>query len=254
MKLISLNIWGGKQNKQLLDFIGQHSKDTDIFCFQEVYNGTNTDIVGVFGGMPDIHHQIKNILPGFRDVHNEVYEFFFDRKFTAPFGLSIFVNPKTEIIDLGITDFFSQAEEWLKEGVTVWNRWLQYAIIKNNGKEYVICNLHGLHTGGGKKDIPARIFQSEKVLEFIGKQDCEAVLIGDLNLDMDTESVNILEKKLKNLIKEYGIKTTRSDLYPRKAEMPLADYCFVTSDIKVDSFEVPTGDMSDHLPLILEFK
>lgn len=254
MKLILLNIWGGKQKQQLLDFIKQHSLDADIFCFQEVYNGTNMDIVGTQGGVPDIHQQIKNMLPGFRDVHNEVYEFFFDRKFTTPFGLSIFVNQKIEIVDSGVTDFFSQAEEGLKEGVNVWNRWLQYAKIRNDGKEYLICNLHGLHSGGGKKDIPARIFQSEKVLEFIESNKTRAVLAGDLNLDMDTESIKILEKKLKNLIKEYGIKTTRSDLYPRKAEMPLADYCFVTPDININSFEIPISDISDHLPLILEFE
>lgn len=59
-------------------------------------------------------------------------------------------------------------------------------------------------------------------------QKCDAILIGDLNLDPDTESIKILEKEMRNLVKKYSIQTTRSDLYSKKEIMPLADYCFVS--------------------------
>lgn len=38
MKLVSLNIWGGKQFDTLIDYIQRHSRDVDVFCFQEVFN------------------------------------------------------------------------------------------------------------------------------------------------------------------------------------------------------------------------
>lgn len=36
MKLISLNIWGGKLWNDLVILLEYHAADTDIFCFQEV--------------------------------------------------------------------------------------------------------------------------------------------------------------------------------------------------------------------------
>ena len=38
MKLITLNTWGGRVNKDLLSFLENKRETIDIFCFQEVYN------------------------------------------------------------------------------------------------------------------------------------------------------------------------------------------------------------------------
>ena len=38
MKLITLNIWGGKVFEPLMEFFRKHAEDTDIFCLQEVFN------------------------------------------------------------------------------------------------------------------------------------------------------------------------------------------------------------------------
>ena len=37
MKIISLNIWGGRVHKPLLDFLKNHT-EVDVFCLQEVYH------------------------------------------------------------------------------------------------------------------------------------------------------------------------------------------------------------------------
>ena len=42
MKLISLNTWGCRVTEPIFDFIKKYSEDTDIFCFQEVFD-TITD-------------------------------------------------------------------------------------------------------------------------------------------------------------------------------------------------------------------
>lgn len=49
MKLVSLNTWCGRAFEPLLDFIEEQSTDTDIFCFQEMFDSpialtTNTGI------------------------------------------------------------------------------------------------------------------------------------------------------------------------------------------------------------------
>lgn len=75
--------------------------------------------------------------------------------------------------------------------------------------------------------------------------------MGDFNLDPDTKSLKILERNLKNLIKEYKISTTRSSLYARQHKF--ADYVLVSPGIKVINFQVPDIAISDHLPMILEF-
>ncbi len=37
MKLITLNTWGGRRQKELGEFVEKY-RDVDIFCFQEVYH------------------------------------------------------------------------------------------------------------------------------------------------------------------------------------------------------------------------
>jgi endonuclease/exonuclease/phosphatase family metal-dependent hydrolase len=40
---------------------------------------------------------------------------------------------------------------------------------------------------------------------------------------------------------------------PFYGKQPFADYIFITPDIKVKNFEVPDLEISDHLPMILDF-
>lgn len=74
----------------------------------------------------------------------------------------------------------------------------------------------------------------------------------DLNVLPETESLKILEKDLKNLIKEYNITSTRSSLYPK--ENKFADYVLVSPEIKVLDFKVLPDTISDHAPFYLEIR
>ena len=83
------------------------------------------------------------------------------------------------------------------------------------------------------------------------KQDGKKILVGDFNLNINTKSLTILEKKMINLIKKYNIQTTRNKHFPGSEKF--ADYTFVSPDIKIRSFQVPHTEVSDHLPMILQF-
>src|SRR3989344_2665064 len=62
MKLISLNIWGGHEFDALMSFLLSHSENTDIFCFQEVYDSLKSAVSN--GTRTNIFSEFKKILPG----------------------------------------------------------------------------------------------------------------------------------------------------------------------------------------------
>ena len=127
-------------------------------------------------------------------------------------------------------------------------QWLEYRI-KN--KIYSILNVHALWNGKGKTDTAERIAQSTRISEFMATISIPKILCGDFNLRPDTESVRILENGMNNLIKKYDINSTRSHLYLK--EEKFADYIFTSPEIIVNSFEVLSDVVSDHLPLLLDY-
>ena len=92
-----------------------------------------------------------------------------------------------------------------------------------------------------------------KIKAFLNSFQLGKILCGDFNLLPDTQSLAILETEcnLVNLIKTHNIPTTRSPLYLKPEKF--ADYTLVSRDIEVKHFEVPNVEVSDHLPMILEF-
>lgn len=81
------------------------------------------------------------------------------------------------------------------------------------------------------------------------------ILAGDFNLLPDTESIAMLGRRLRDLVREYAVPTTRSRLNPYRGtprEQKFADYIFfVSPSLQVHDFAVPDLLVSDHLPLIL---
>ncbi len=56
---------------------------------------------------------------------------------------------------------------------------------------------------------------------------------------------------LRNLIKEYGITSTRTSFYTKPEKF--ADYMLVSPGVEVKDFKVLPDEVSDHSPLYLEF-
>jgi endonuclease/exonuclease/phosphatase family metal-dependent hydrolase len=72
----------------------------------------------------------------------------------------------------------------------------------------------------------------------------------------DTESIRMIEQTgMRNLIADFGIATTRSELsyaqYPPDDRQHFADFAFVSPEARVVDFRVPRVNISDHLPLVL---
>jgi endonuclease/exonuclease/phosphatase family metal-dependent hydrolase len=128
---------------------------------------------------------------------------------------------------------------------------LQYAHIESDNTDFTICNFHGLWNGKGKTDSDDRLEQSRRIAVLLKPHCAKTVIIGDFNLLPDTESITLLEREgYKNLIRKYGITSTRTTLYSKPEKF--ADYAFVGSEITVKNFRVLTDEVSDHAPLLLE--
>lgn len=243
MKLITLNTWGGIVYDPLLEFIKKHSTDTDIFCFQEILNGA-TKTRPVLGKVSaNLFSSFQEILPDFDGYYAVTQE--------SDDGLAIFIK-KTFIInkvgDVFVHRYLNAMEG--EDGSTM-GRNLQYLEFNHLGKIYTILNFHGMWTGSGKGDTEQRILQSKKVQEFFSKSNGAKILCGDFNLDPDTKSMHILNEGNINLIKENKITSTRSSLYTKSSKF--ADYIIISPEVKVNNFEVLQDEVSDHLPLFIEF-
>ena len=86
------------------------------------------------------------------------------------------------------------------------------------------------------------------------REDIPVIVVGDFNLLPDTESIKILNDKLINLIEEYNIKSTRPTFDDGLDVGNLVcDYVFVNDKIVVNDLKVINSNISDHLPIILDF-
>lgn len=250
MKLISLNIWGGKIAEPLIAFIEKKALDTDIFCFQEVLKGGAGETSR--GEMKDCYERIGSILA------NHIGYFWGYGE-----GGYYSENLKGLDFDYGVACFAKKNQEQsLIGGATLYDletKWSDYdggfaagASLAINVAGRAIVNVHGLWQGSMKKDSEARFEQSRRILDLASKNDGKKIICGDFNLEPDTKSIGMIENlPTRNLIKEYGVKSTRSSHY--KKELKFADYTLVSPEIDVIDFKVLPDEVSDHLAMYLEF-
>ena len=251
MHLISLNIWGGQLYQPLVDFLDKHKNEVDVFCFQEVFE--NEENVRQFD--PKTVLTLKKIKEILKD-HDGYFEDYVAPGNYGKMGLATFIRRNIDVTKRGEIFLYNPPEiEISNSDLQVLWRNLQYLLCNKDGQDFLIANMHGLYdrvTPTHKNDLPERIQQSHRAKALLDKFSCLKILCGDFNLWPETESLSILEEGMRNLIKEYGITSTRSAFFnfPNK----YADYVLVSRDIDVKDFKVLEDTVSDHLPLYLEFE
>lgn len=243
MRLITLNTWAGLLYEPLEKFVKTNSKDVDIFCFQEVFSGAVNPRKVRGPVVADLYQRLIKILPNFFSFYASTEE--------NDEGLAMFINPRFDIQGYGDVFVYGYPNSMIKDNYTTMSSNIQYVVINSRRKLYTIINFHGLWTGGGKEDTKKRILQSKRLKKFLDNAGGEKVLCGDFNLDINTKSLGILEKGMRNLVKENNVVSTRSHHY--KKEVKFADYVLVSENVKVKEFEVMQDVVSDHLPLFLDF-
>jgi len=241
MKIVSLNTWGGRVYDPLMDFFKKH-KDVDIFCLQEIYKDATKDKVG-----EEWQDDALNLFSDIQGVLTS-YKGYFRPAVDGCYGLAVFIKDGVDLIEEGDVTIYDVGQY---RGGGNHSRNLQYVKVDNGEKLVTIANVHGLWNGKGKTDAPERIDQSQAIKQFLDKVEGEKILCGDLNLLPDTNSLKILEEDMINLVKEHKITSTRSGLYKKSEKF--ADYILVSPNIEIKNFKVLEDEVSDHLPLLLEF-
>ena len=244
MKLITCNIWCGIKYEQLEAFLKKQAFDTDIFCFQEVRNGKYHNPNSVSEEIAELFSQLQTILPEFKGYFTEM---------VPGVGIASFVRNNISVDKIESTQILSAqdlSDLKMPNGDSYYPRMLQSVYLKD--KNLTIQNFHGV-PGNLKKDTPTRNIQTDNLLKIINSNNDSQILVGDFNLDINTEAVTRLGERMNNLIKGSGFKATRNANYNQFETLPFADYIFTTPEIEVQEFLVLPDEVSDHLPLSLKF-
>ncbi|QQR50559.1 endonuclease/exonuclease/phosphatase family protein [Candidatus Nomurabacteria bacterium] len=237
MKLITLNTWGGRINQPLLQFI-KNNDDTDIFCFQEMNNNASAETVDSPEEDKNLFSHIKEVLPEFTG--------YFSPQVPGT-GHAIFI--KKELVVDHIETHLILSEEEITHMPTPFPRILQCMHFKN----LIIYNFHGVPKAD-KKDTPVRDIQTKRVLDIVNKDTNPKIIVGDFNLNPDTKAIAAFNLIFTNQMMKSSYTTTRSRHYEKLKEFPYADYIFTSPEIKVSEFKVLNDEVSDHLPLSLNFE
>lgn len=259
MKLVSLNTWGGRYFDPLIAFIKLHS-DADIFCFQEIQD-TTSKVKQYVNIRVNLLSEVKQILPNFQVFYFPVVKSFDDEanlvSFDSTFGSAMLVKKSIKIhSQANYIVSGDQIFPFLKKDFSNLPTPLQYAGFTINGKEFAVFNFHGTPFPGHKLDSANRLLEAQTVQEIMKEESGAKILAGDFNLLPEAQSIKIFEAGLKNLIAEFHVEKTRSNLSPyfgKSNFQKFADYTFVSVEVNVISFQIPDVQISDHLPMILKF-
>lgn len=256
MKLITLNLWGGKLFDPLIQFVVREKDGVDVFCFQDCLFGSSAEFSPIRGGRLNLFSELQTVLSDFNAcIYRNPEESYFHGEILPPdvgCGQVIFVRKKYKVIEQG--GFRSHPESpYHKGGDLVSGRCQWVKMVDADSSPITIMNLHGLwQRNSYKKDTPERLEQSQKIREFFGSSTQKNILCGDFNVVHDGNAISILEEGMVNLVKKYNITCTRSEHYPK--EEKFADYIMVSDTIEVKNFGVLPDVVSDHLPLFLEIQ
>jgi endonuclease/exonuclease/phosphatase family metal-dependent hydrolase len=226
MKLLQLNMWGGRLEPQILNLV--KSENPDILCLQEIQAAIGADHIFM----------------------SPVFTLnYMNRK--ADFGnciISKYPIKDTETIFTGkqyIADF-----DFLNHDPNMRN--LQHAVLEQPDKSQLhILNHHGHHIHQHKNGDAETMRQCGIIADQIKKLDGRLILSGDFNLAPHSESLEQINSLLTNLSLKANLKTTRTQL-THKSEV--CDYVFTSSQIEVKSFDALNDIVSDHKALTMTFQ
>jgi len=233
MKIVYCNIWEGKLEQALVGFLQSHAPDTDIFCFQEAYDGAR-----------------KLVRPHLQDF-DETYKYalaFKEGDIVEDFAQATYIKKSIKTIG---TDYLLDDTKPRGLGIV--------STIDIRGSELRVLNYHGVSRPKDKLDTPERIHQSQAIVDYFKSFSGPKIIGGDFNFLPNIDSYNVIRDNGYNeLIIGNNITTTRNHLYWDRANNAykhmFSDYVFVSSNISISKFTVPAIEISDHLPVILEFE
>jgi endonuclease/exonuclease/phosphatase family metal-dependent hydrolase len=241
VKILQLNIWGGRIGKRVVDLL-KHEQ-ADVVCLQEA--------IEVVGGDSFLFEDIEEI----KSTSGYAHSFFTPQlgynlmKRHAKSGMAIlsahpFETTTAVYTRLAYTDNFDLLD-------TDYNvRGLQHVTVGTPTGVVHVLNHHGHHVRNHKHGDEETVRQCKEIADYIEKLNGPVVLCGDFNLSPTSESLKPITKLLVDLTTVHNITTTRTEL-THKTEV--CDYIFTSPDIVVTNFQVLDDIVSDHKALTVSF-
>jgi endonuclease/exonuclease/phosphatase family metal-dependent hydrolase len=265
MRLLSLNTAIFEANNEpVKDFLIKQK--ADILCLQEVTKpidkSANREFISktsIDCATENLKYEFFNPITILKDF--QVNNFHKKKSFSFDFGgfieMGNYMRTKFEII--------KKEHQYVKNTgnikTTDWKNWpkcfstgVQIADLRlPQSKMLRVINYHGIWTKE-KVGNPETLKACKKILSLAKGANYPTIIAGDFNLFPDTPSMKIFYKDFISLVDEFSIITTR----PQNNELSnldrnVVDYILVSKDITVKSFNVPDLNISDHLPLVLDF-
>jgi endonuclease/exonuclease/phosphatase family metal-dependent hydrolase len=246
VKLLQLNIWMGRLNRQILQLIEQ--EQPDILCLQEV-GGAN--------GAP-IELSDYNMFNSLQFIQQKAG---FEHSFFAPtlsfgfgkqvigFGNAIIskyplTNQQTVFTEGSYIDDHDIAKAFPQI------RNLQLADLTVGDKTITVANHHG-HWEPTSIGNDNSLQYMEKVITELHKASHPILFSADLNLSAESPAMRVFDGFLEDLTATHQLKTTLSPL--GKVAGVACDHILVSPNIRVQNFYACEQLVSDHLGLVLEF-
>lgn len=254
MRLIVLNLWGGHLYEPLFTFLAEQAKTTDIFCFQEVFNAPD-EVTSNPGWRFDLYNRLTEALGDqfighfSQAQHGFSFEGVVDDR--VLFGEATFVRRGIEVVAQGEIPIHAQINGWTGQDHESFPRIMEYSVLQVEDKELYVGNIHGHHRPVEKIDSEERIAQSKRIRAAMDTHQGPKIICGDFNLNPDTQSIAIVAEGMRDLIKDYGITSTRNH-HTQLADRH-SDYIFTSPEITLNDFQVLADEVSDHLALMLDF-
>lgn len=264
MRLLSLNLWGGRLHERLIPYLT--GADPDVLCLQEVTRMTAPPCDWLTYRDGDLR------LPQRADLFGELRRALPDHEgaFCAAARGDLFDGDKAVPSDWGIATFvrrsipvIGQRQDFVHGGFR-FDGWGPHPRARNahavrlhdaRGFAVTIAHMHGLRDPSGKGDTPARQAQAEALVALVttvARPSERLVVCGDFNLLPDSATFAALARLgLADLVVAKGHRDTRTSFYAKPGRF--ADYMLVNSEVAVRSFDVVAQpEVSDHRPLLLD--
>ncbi len=266
MRLLSLNVALFETNNDLLSgFLAK--QNPDILCLQEISEKIDHTVNPDYVSKDCIDSAANNLKYSFfgptwiiKDFHKKNFhqKASFDFDFGGFIKSGNYIRSRFRIIKK--SNVFVEGKSHFK--VIDWSTWpekqskaVQVVDLElPDSKKLQVLNYHGIWTKekiGNAQTLNA----CKKILNLAKEADYPTIIAGDFNLFPDTPSMQVFYNDFISLVDKYQISTTR----PQTNELSnlqrnVVDYVLVSKNIKVNSFEVLSSDVSDHLPLVVDFE
>lgn len=250
IKFVCVNVWnGGKLWEPLVAWLRQ--ENPDILAIQEAEFNPNPNAPPWEQTVPSLQTQLgfpyAAKAPAFMNTyHRKNFE-----KGNAILSRFPITRQRVTFFELPYRSV--DDAEMAGEFCLTIPRNIQQAVVQVGEKMVNVFNLQGIWGYDGK-DSPRRLAMSEKILHTLGGNK-NVILCGDFNVDEKSECMRRIAAQYTDI---FSGERTNSFNMRQKTDpgygTAVVDFIFVSRDLTVASHSSPDVDISDHLPLMVEFE